>query len=494
MNPLTFDLITQISGQMRSNLASTFYIAGSVRSGKTKFLQDLPDLLRQTGLSLRTLGPYTPDWDNLGELSMCILEDCCRLDLLDEHPNGPLSLHEVWTWYAQQSRGANRAFLILLDLGDTTGTDIHKIATLLSDLRRFEGEWIDNKISPHFVLVGHWNPIALRDYYRQTNISFPYSRTHNFALWHGVSPHAIFEMIPIQVPAPHKIILAQVLHELTGGHPAACREVLSRIPSGRLNLRSILKSLRQTAQYGEVAAALVDSWRGLPPTGKVFLATLIHSRQTSSAIWPALYDLLNCLGLVREVHVGSNGYLGFRSWLVELIVRIHANDLGLDHVKISSVSLDNLVPEVSVINRTAYEAINDIENQVRNFAVIQRSLHTQLGENLLDVRVKPIGRNKGKTNLEKEVAKRKKAAGDADLPTEINPGMTFLFTKELAAFLVYLAEVLDSPAWVTIANSVEELNPLRNAVMHNQLVDLEQLDKLLTLRADIYRELDRTRS
>lgn len=494
MNPATSDLTTQIAGQIRSNLASAFYIAGSVRSGKTHFLQELPDLLRQTGLSLRTLGPYTPDWDKLGELPMCILEDCCRLDLLDEFPSSPLNLNEVWTWYAQRSRGVNRAFLILLDLGDTTSTDIHKTATLLSDVRRFEGEWTDNRIGLHFVLVGHWDPAALRDYYRQTNISFPYTRTHNFALWHGVSIHAILDMMPDQVPDPHKKILAQVLHELTGGHPAACREVLSRIPSGRLNLKSLLNSLRQTAQYGEVAALLLDSWHELPQTGRAFLGTLTHSRQTSSAISPALYDLLDCSGLIREVHIGSLGYLGFRSWFVEQLVRIHARDLGLDHVKIDRVSLENLVPEVSVINRAAYEAINDIENQVRNFAVIQRSFHLQPGEDLLDVKVKPVGRKKGNTRLDQEAAKRKTAASDAGLPTEINPSVTFLFTKELAALLVYLANILGSQGWAAIADSVEELNPIRNAVMHNQLVDVEQLDKLFDLRAAIYRELDKTRA
>ena len=73
---------------------------------------------------------------------------------------------------------------------------------------------------------------------------------------------------------------------------------------------------------------------------------------------------------------------------------------------------------------------------------------------------------------------------------ELNPLIAYLSTRELANLIEELGAELHSPQWLRIAQAIRALSDVRDAVMHNQLIDDNQLEQLYKLQANIYDALN----
>jgi hypothetical protein len=77
------------------------------------------------------------------------------------------------------------------------------------------------------------------------------------------------------------------------------------------------------------------------------------------------------------------------------------------------------------------------------------------------------------------------------LSVKLNPQISYMTTGELAQILQEIGRNEQDKAWSKIGDSIQKMASIRNAVMHNQLVDEQALRTLYDLRGAIYRALNR---
>jgi len=72
---------------------------------------------------------------------------------------------------------------------------------------------------------------------------------------------------------------------------------------------------------------------------------------------------------------------------------------------------------------------------------------------------------------------------------DLNPLLAYLKTRDLADLISEIGVAENSKAWLAIAQSIQTLSDVRDAVMHNQLIDDGALQRLYDLQAAIYEAL-----
>jgi len=72
----------------------------------------------------------------------------------------------------------------------------------------------------------------------------------------------------------------------------------------------------------------------------------------------------------------------------------------------------------------------------------------------------------------------------------LNPEIAYLSTGDLATLVKEIGVENDWNSWEQIGNQIENLQGIRNTVMHNQIIDLADLEKLYKLREHIYLALN----
>jgi len=184
--------------------------------------------------------------------------------------------------------------------------------------------------------------------------------------------------------------------------------------------------------------------------------------------------------------------LSFRSWYVELLVRLHAQDLGIEDDRIRRIDVGKLMPEVFTINAEAYHLIGGIETLGRNFVTIQLCMQQDDGsQHILTGRGPKYDRHREVLEDAYNRAKGWRArSARGGLPVSLNPLLAYCSTRDLADLIEEIGKDMDSPEWQRIAEAIRELSYVRDAVMHNQLIDDIALQRLYDLQADIYEALD----
>ena len=162
---------------------------------------------------------------------------------------------------------------------------------------------------------------------------------------------------------------------MTGGHPAVCLDLLQSIPTGEFNLRQILTTIHHVTKFGAAGSLFLEAWTELPNEAKQFLSDLLVKRHITAKVVPELLNQLIAMGLLKEATHGLWKYLTFRSWYVELLLRYRGAEIGITLPEKLSNIMTEMMPEIGIINRSAYEVLNDIENQVRNFIIIQAHIN-----------------------------------------------------------------------------------------------------------------------
>jgi len=478
-----------------SKHVTTLFLNGCPGSGKSYLLSRLADILAQRDFRWHVLGPYSINAINIETLTQCIGQDCSEAGFISKWPPSDSSnlewgLKDIF----QQLVVHNQEFAVLVDIGNTQGQSVPSLASFFSNIREFEGTWENNKVRAHFVIVGYWDPLQLEKHYKSVNTSFPFTAAYNYYHWSGLDKSEMTRVMEQRGFASVRQIQGNVIHELTAGHPGACRDILDLLQNTTLSVASMLNATRSAAENGKTAQTLVKFWQALPVEGKTFLTELMLKRQISARVLPELKNLLLSAGLVYEVKRGGQLFLGFRSWYVELVVRFHSITLGINDARIGKLQSSELMPEITSLNQEAYEVISDIENQVRNFVVLQLCLIQSTEQHILNIDI-PRREKQGtvrQVNLYDKATDWRVRSLNQNLPVDISPLITFLSTRELADLVKVIAERINSDAWSKISQSIRQLAVVRDAVMHNQLIDLPEVDKLIELQAQVYVALNQS--
>jgi hypothetical protein len=492
----TSKLLRRIANLIRARNASTFYLNGPPGSGKSRLLDELAERFPIEMPRTLVLGPYRVTWDETTDLGDRLIQECLDAGFLDEiPPPGPrLDLEGAWRWFQENAHViTGQAFVVLIDLVQTSHPDLKTIGSLFSSARYLEGTWDQRRVRIFHMFAGYWDHPGLEQYFHNVNTSFPYTVGHNYALWNGLSVDEMAALVAQVRPEKSGSLHSHVLFELTGGHPAAALDILKGISPGNLSVSNLLSSTRRAAASGPAGQALLGAWCQLPVESRLVLRDLVLQRRIPTAALPASLERLYVAGAIQLDRVGATGYLAFRSWYTELLARLHTEELGIADEQTERIRIDELMPRVSALNVEAYRLINDIENQARNFVTVQLCLRQAHGQPLLaDWSKKYNDREQIFEDAHQRATDWCARSADRGLPVTLNPLLAYLSVRDLADVIEEIGEDIGSKPWQRIAQAIQELAGVRDAVMHNQLIDDAALQRLYELQASIYEALGET--
>lgn len=490
------ELARIMSRLIRSSKVSSLFVNGAPGSGKSHLLSRLgvhppTDLPR-----CMVLGPYSAAWCDVANLGRLILQDCYDSRFLDELPDkeSPQTIHDTWHWFDHHGNiNRQQTFLVLIDLVEGDRTDWSVITGLFSSIRYLGAAWENTNIRLHHMVTGCWDPALLSAWYEDTGVSFPYTPGDNYFVWSGITPEDT--RLLAQETWPKQVTHYQVslLHELTGGHAAAMVEILDHLRHDRPSIEGLLRATTVSATHGAVGQALVHQWKQLPSQAKRLLHELILKRRIQISGDQRIDDALIAIGLVRLESIGPRSYLRFPSWYVELLVRFHWSELGITDLSLSQVRADELVHEVTFINRVAYGLIHETENMVRNFVAIQLLRQSSTEKHFLDDVVSRVDERSNAVNdLHQRATQWRDRSAKRGMPVHLNSLIMYCSTSDLAELLVEIGKAVQNVEWLNIGEALRDLAPVRDAIMHNQLINDAALRRLEDLKSDIYYALSKT--
>ena len=481
------EVVRQIQRVQQASPTSSFFVNGPPGSGKSWLLAQVADRLAQGRPRPLSLGPFAVQQDQTTDLSARIIEECQAYGFLACGMVCPKldNLCDTWDWLAVHGHFSQQRFLLLLDVqGDGYGGRIKSLGNLFSDLRALEGTWRQSQLHVFSVVTATWSEGELQAHCNHYNISFPYTPAHNQIGWLGI-PCEAFETLAITLRPDLTRIQGRVLHELCGGHPAIAQELLSQVPQGEATVRRLLACIRQWAGTEEAVARYFPVLRLLSKPSRALLRKLLEKRYLPAYVWAETKEVLVAAGVVEECERGGGRYLRIRSHVVEALLRSHAPALGLGEQ--ASRALTEMMPEIASLSGEAFGLIGDIENTVRNFAVLQLASLAEPGQPLLAGRSSRYSERTGQIeDAHTRAAQWQQRSLSQGLPADLNPLIAYLSMRDLAELLSEIGRELRSHPWQQIGSSLRGLAEVRDAVMHGQLVDESALQRLVKLQAEIY--------
>jgi hypothetical protein len=442
------------------------------------------------------MGPYRVTQNKVTNLGERLVQDCRDARFLDKMPStvSELDLVSAWQWVGENAHTPPRqTFVVLIDLENTNRSDFLTIGDLFSSARCLEGTWRQRSMRISHIFTGYWDHLGLEHYFKSINTSFPYTVGHNYAVWNGLSAEEMAALVNRVRSEEAHPLHSRILFELTGGHPAATLDILDHILSEDLGFPALLSATRRAAADGPASQALLNAWRQLPLESRSVLRDMVLQRHIPATAPPTALERLRVAGAIRSDPVGPTNYLNFRSWYVELLVRLHAEELGIADEQTQSIQIDELMPVTSEMNVEAYRLINDVENQARNFVTIQLCLRDSQSEHILrGISIKHDKQEQAFVDAYDRATDWQAQSSDEGMPVALNPLLAYLSTRDLAYIIEEVGSEMGSKAWQRIAQAIRDLAGVRDAVMHNQLIDDAALQRLYDLQADIYEALSET--
>lgn len=194
---------------------------------------------------------------------------------------------------------------------------------------------------------------------------------------------------------------------------------------------------------------------------------------------------LTVSGIASIKQIGDTHYLSFKSWYAELVVRYHYEELGIYDDRLSRLKIYDISPEVHTINVEAYRVIRDIETSARNLVMIALSIFQHEELELLEDFVVRYEDDHPQSLLDRAISQRNLTTNKG-LNTTINPMVAYISTSDLAHLIKEIGLRFRVSNWDRIGEAMLKVAAIRNAVMHNQLIDEVALGELYNLQGTIH--------
>jgi len=487
-NELTF-LLLQL---METKRATTFFINGSPGSGKSVLLTQLAIVLPQINKRIRIFGPY--ETNSFQSLTLNLTKDMFDSIYLNTEIPEDIScdLLSTFDWLKNNIHAtANEKIVILVDL-DYKNMDIDSIRSWFSSIRSLEDRWEDGPNKILIILTSYWNHNILDNHYREIRLSFPYTLSHNYFLWRGISPQQMDEIVQQQLTINGSVVpYGSLIHELTDGHPGAALEIIEQMKTKQeYSISTMIDAVKLVAKNGKTAKNFVNLWKDLSQKNLSIICHLLRGYLIPANKLRPYIDGLTSANLVSEVSLGNNNFSYLSSWYIECVLRYHLEDIGVEDAQLKRVDVDDLIPPLSSIHKEAYIIINEIENLIRNFTTIRLSEKLVSEKTLLADKVIKYNNNLQKnTDAQERALSWKNKSKKAGLSVDMNPEIAYLSIQDLASLVGELAREIKSDEWKNISKALQTTTDIRDAVMHNQLIDDSAFNQLFSLRSSIYEAL-----
>jgi hypothetical protein len=484
-------ITTTLLRQLESKPATAFFINGPPGAGKTYLLNEFAESLPAYLSNTQVLGPYrtlqdtvhiTKDLQEFGYLSMPAPEDC-REDW-----------YSTWIWLRDNLKVSTRQnFIILIRLDDKLFAQFEELRVWFSSLRYMEHYWNNHKIRLLFVVAGYWNHMALEEYYRTIQLSFPYTTSTNYTVWNKISEDDAVNLVKRKLEG---VLLAEsfgrLMYEITGGLVGALIDILACLESSNPGVSDILIATQKAVEKGYYAKTLVESWRGYPVAFTQSINQLLLYKKFSMSDKNAI-DLLRTAGIVSSQEVLGKTFIQVSSWYIELLLRSYASVLGISNEGWGKVQFNEFTLGLTTFNVEAYKVINSIENLIRNFAIARLCEQDDYTDHILQNRV--LRRKKsyvtsGDDDVYTRAAEWKERSKHYRMNTTFNPLIAYVSTGDLVQLVREIAVAGDG-FWNDIVNAIDKITPIRDAVMHHQMIDEKSLESLYSLQMKIYSALNR---
>ncbi len=471
----TLDVTAKLDTLLRKRACGALFINGPASAGFDALLGQIAAATRPAkGLSI--LGPYRISAGRVDDLRTLIRDELVAQgyipgDGTDTHLPNHKALWELLL--AAGDRQQNQTFLVLVELIDGLVQDSEGPGDLFSDIRHFEGVWRDRSIQVVYAIAGSWWHQEIEAYFDRIHVSFPYSPGRNYVRWTGVDRATVATMTKESLGAAGTPIVSDVIYELGGGNWEVTQSLLGAVQERPIQLQSLWNHTRRIAQDGPLARDLLASWRRLPPRSRKLLQRLLTTRCVAEHHTnERIKEPLLALGIAREVTINKIRYLRFFSPFTELCVRANLAEFDLADPALERVNLDEIVPDLDILGSYGYQLVRDIENLVRSYVMLQ----VQIGQHV-EAKHFP-GYREAKEYRRGEVRH--------GLPVEFNPLISYFSVRDLAEIVRQTALNHNADTWRAIERSLNDLVTVRNAVMHNRVIGFDALDRLQTLRGQIY--------
>lgn len=486
------NLIALLLKQIRSKFVSSYFINGTSGSGRTSLLNKLAAELPEYASNIQTLGPYNASKENIISRINLDLYESGYLDTLpQEDPS--IDWYGNWVWLRDNLRASKgQTFLVLIRLGDENYTAYDELRMWFSSIRYMEHYWSNPNVRLLIVTAGYWDHIGLEEYYKNIQLSFPYTASTNYCVWKRISLDdtiALSQNIFIE-PEISKL-LGKLLHEITDGYAGAIVDTLGSLESNDPTIHNLFTAVKKASRSGHYSEALVHSWLNLPDNALLLVKELLLFKRLSGEKRNT-FELLEVAGITDHRNVFGQPFVHIRSWYIALVLESKAKVLGIDGDDWKKIQFEELSPSLLTINLEAYRIINDIENLIRNFVSIRLNEQSDGEDHILQgkvlKRIKSYQTNEDEDLLTRAENWRLKNQ-QAGIEIGVNPLIAHTSTGDLIR-LVQESAVFGDLLWKDILDTVEKLAPIRDAVMHNQIIDEKSLKSLYTLQAKIYKALN----
>lgn len=487
-------ILTRIAQQLDTKQANTLFINGGPGTGKSTLLESLSEDCAAKFPRARVLGPYIEVSTN--PISRQLVEDLHDLGYVPDMPNQHLmdDLNSTWHWLERNlDISIKQSFIILVDLDQITWNDYDSFRVIFSSLRYLEHFWESKKAQFVFVLAGFWDDAGLDEHYNQINLSFPYTTGSNYLVWDGIgSDDFVGHYGEIDPLLFQKRGFIKVMHEIAGGNPAVMGEIAQKIIPDDLTLLSLLAAARAAAVEGQYSKRIQECLQQVPAESLAVLKKLLVLRQIPVISLSPAMQRLHSMGIVKEKVSKESRHLVLQSWFIELMLRALTQIFGLPGSSNRQADIADLMPTITVLNQNAFELLQEIEILLRNFVVTQLWDQQPDGLPLLTgwyYQSSFVWQNGDRTRLDRdtqEVANDwRERCQENGLPDQLNPDIAYTSLTTLAGILTELGRKEGSKRWEKVVEAVEEVVNIRDAVMHNQLIEFDDFEKILMLKNKI---------
>lgn len=482
------EICNAIARLIRSQATSSFFLNGPPGSGKSHTLKELSEILPAQVPRSQILGPYAVNQTTARGVGARVLNDCHERVYVDSVPDSVgASLAEAWSWFL---RNANLSpadtFVILIDVDSSVGANhLSELADLFSQARYLEGLFRRSDARTLILIAGFWLGTELEAHFQKISTSFPFTVGHNYVSWQGLGIDEMARFVPASAASQGRLLVLDLLRELSGGHPEIVSTIVE-LCQGQISVANCIESTKIAAKDSDVQRRLLSVWKTLPAESLAYLPKLILSRRLPGNLYPAHKEPLVSAGIIEEISNGQDRFLKFRSWFVELVVHLHTEELNLADERLARIDPYLLIPDISSFSIDAYRLINNIENSARNFLTIQLSLATPKGTGILTNRLRQYDRSRDEeSDAESRAAEWRSRSAQNGLPTALNPLIAYVSTRDLADLFDEFGRQNDRTGFREMGQMMRQLSHIRDAIMHNQLIDEAAIGKLYQLKSKI---------